>query len=383
MKYVSLAEAGGYGLSAIAYVHGLRQAGVRVVWQPLFPGPGGYTSAESPAEAARRLDAMELPPEAGDLRDAVCDGGPVDVCLLHTVPELWAAHRQAGARHIGYTVWETSAIPPHWPALMASVDRLLTPSRFSAQVLADAGAQVPIDVVPHIHRPLSPAADGTRFRALHDIPSRHTVFYTINAWTARKAVWNTIHAYCLAFSADDDTTLVVKTDAEGPAHYDDRSRHPVQHLVGDLVSNYPNAPHVCLITREMAQAGIDDLHAAADCYVSLSHAEGWGLGAFEAAGSGNPVVMTGWGGQLDYLAEADALLVDYRLVPVRDALGAGSYRPEQRWAQADLDAAVDRLRWVRGNAAAAAAMGERLSVKVQRNFAAGHIIPRLVELIDA
>lgn len=383
MKYVSLAEAGGYGLSAVAYLHGLRQAGVRVSWLPLFACPGGYAAAESPGEAVRRLREIELPPEAADLDDAVRDTGQPDVCVLHSIPELWLNHRQRAGRHVGYTVWETSAIPPHWPSLISSVDHLLTPSRFSAEVFADAGVAVTIDVVPHLYRPLSSRADGVKFRARHDIPAHHTVFYTINAWTPRKAVWSTIHAYCLAFSADDDTTLVVKTDAEGPGNYDDHCRHPVQQLVGELVSNYPDAPHVCLVTRDMPQAEIDDLHAAGDCYVSLAHAEGWGLGAFDAAGAGKPVIMTGWGGQLDYLSNGNALLLDYRLVPVRDRLGSGSYRPEQQWAQADLDDTIDRLRWVHVNRAAATDMGERLGRRVRETYHSDRVIPELIRLLDA
>ena len=40
---------------------------------------------------------------------------------------------------------------------------------------------------------------------------------------------------------------------------------------------------VSLHDEALDSAGIDLIHAAGDVFVSLSHGEGWGLGAFEAA----------------------------------------------------------------------------------------------------
>jgi hypothetical protein len=63
---------------------------------------------------------------------------------------------------------------------------------------------------------------------------------------------------------------------------------------------------------------------------------------------GNPVVITGWGGHLDYLGADYPLLVDFDLVsttsdPVDDWFEA---RPGFRWARARHEHAVDLLRWV-------------------------------------
>lgn len=349
-------------------------------WTPLFQGPQGYTAATSPPEAVHLLSGLNISPETAALYDAVADTREGDVCLLHSVPEVWPRVRQSKGPHIGYTVWETTSIPPHWPAIVSTMDRLLTPSTVSAEAFRAANLSVPIDVVPHIYRP-APAANGARFRAAYGIPADHTIFYTINTWTSRKAVWSTLHAYCSAFTNRDATTLVVKTDFVGPAHEGDSVLRPVQRLVRDLVENYPDAPRVCLIVRSLAQGEIEDLQAAGDCFVSLTRAEGWGLGAFDAACAGKPVIITGWGGQLDYLGPDDELLVGYRLVPVRDRLGAGSYRPDQKWAAADLDDAVAKMRWVHEHRGEAAARSEARSVRLKTEFASERITARLMGIL--
>ena len=80
---------------------------------------------------------------------------------------------------------------------------------------------------------------------------------------------------------------------------------------------------------------IDAIHALGDCFVSLTHGEGWGMASFDAAAAGKPVLITGWGGQVDYLGADYPGLIDYRLTDVCGWLPHASYQPTQRWAAAD------------------------------------------------
>ncbi len=89
---------------------------------------------------------------------------------------------------------------------------------------------------------------------------------------------------------------------------------------------------------------IDAIHALGDCFVSLSHGEGWGMGAFDAAAAGKPVLMTGWGGQLDYLGAGYPGLIDYHPVGVTGWLPHASYQPTQSWAAADPGHAAALMR---------------------------------------
>lgn len=59
------------------------------------------------------------------------------------------------------------------------------------------------------------------------------------------------------------------------------------------------------------------LHARGECFVSLTHGEGWGIPAFDACACGNPVVITGWGGQLEHLDGDASSLADRASDPVR------------------------------------------------------------------
>jgi glycosyltransferase involved in cell wall biosynthesis len=102
-----------------------------------------------------------------------------------------------------------------------------------------------------------------------------------------------------------------------------------------LIAGRSDPPAVRLLVGTLRDDEIAALHASGDCFVSLCRSEGWGIGAFDAAAFGKPVVTTGWSGHLDFLG-GSPYLVDYELIAVNDPLGEPSYTPDQRWAEPDL-----------------------------------------------
>ena len=60
----------------------------------------------------------------------------------------------------------------------------------------------------------------------------------------------------------------------------------------------------------------------------------------EAKLCGSRVITTGWGSQIDILAQYD-YLIDYTLIPVFNMQGVGCYEPEQNWADPDDDSLVE------------------------------------------
>ena len=92
------------------------------------------------------------------------------------------------------------------------------------------------------------------------------------------------------------------------------------------------------------------------------------MGAFDAAALGRPVVMTGYGGQREFLPHELAYLVDYRLEPVRDGPFNLCYRPEQRWAVPDVGHASALMRHVYEHREEARERGRALGEFVRAKF---------------
>jgi glycosyltransferase involved in cell wall biosynthesis len=357
VKYIAYGNSSGYGLAAIAYARALHNAGVPVWWQPWFLGPRPAMwrpeAGLSSLPLARAADGDAALADLPALVEAIARPIAYDTVLVHTVPEHWPGFVEVGKRTIGYTVWETDALPAHWPRLLNAMDALVVPCRANAEVLARAGVHRPVHVVPHIRRHAWSASardDAIALRLRLGIAEDQFVFYCIAAWDPRKALDELVATFLRTFGAQDRVTLLLKTSAAVNNAADAHAGMPAEGAVREVVRAVQ--PVLGGTRGNLAVIGADDIsgrtidaiHALGDCFVSLTHGEGWGMGSFDAAAAGKPVIITGWGGQLDYLGAGYPGLIDYRLDGVRGWLPHASYQPTQRWAVADPGHAVQLMR---------------------------------------
>lgn len=359
IKFVSYLEPSGYGLAGVAYVRGLVNAGVPVHWQPLRrAGADMLPWQRQQEDAPAWLQTVASDASLADLPALLAaTAAPVrhDTVVIQTVPEFMGKFLEAGRRNVGYTTWETDRLPSHWSPLLNQLQRIVVPCRFNAEVFAAGGVTVPIRVVPHIRRhqwnPFTPR-ELQHLRQQLQLPSGNFVFYSIaDWWGGRKNIEGLLRAYAAAFTSTDAVSLILKTSEFASAGGPHFPRLPTRQLVLSLLEQLAKdlrrpLPHIALVANDrLSGRDIDGLHELGDAYVSLTRGEGWGLGAFDAATRGTPVLMTAWGGQTEFLGEQWAGAIPYRLGP------ADVWPPEkpsfyssQRWANADETAAAT-LMW--------------------------------------
>lgn len=383
LRYIGSGDATGYGLAAAALVRALVETGADVVWEPLRVGRGvgpglGYepdSSGETGPCDLRRL----------------CDGDRrCSVAVVHTVPEYYPyfveRERAAGTARIwGHTVWETDRLPAHWPALIDRLDGVIVPTEANRRVFRDGGVRVPIAVVPHLptlsDRPASAADHAALARHLPDLGDRR-VFYSIATWLERKGIAPMIEAFVAAFRRGDPVELVLKTteyDLERTTRPTRRRPHPgpapvapqLARMVWRAALRHRRLPpRIRLLTATLGDGEMRALHEVGTCFVSLSRAEGWGLGAYEAAWLGKPAIVTGRGGPTAFLTPETAYFVDWTPAPVRPAVANGSYTPDQTWAEPDVGSAVAAMRAVFERPEDALARGARARLDVRERFRA-------------
>ena len=194
------------------------------------------------------------------------------------------------------------------------------------------------------------------------------VFYVIGTWTSRKAIASLITAYLAAFTKHDAVTLVIHTGPEdriaGRAFgLSGEGSRPAEastwFALARLLAGRADPPRIVLSTRRPSPAGVRELHAGGNCFVTLSRGEGWGLGAFDAGAAGNPAILTGWGGSQDYLPAGYPYQVDYELIPTAEDPPDEWWEPPpgDRWAKANLEHAAGLMRQVDSTPDEAAARG--------------------------
>lgn len=371
LLYISEIGCSGYALAAREYVLALQGHGRPLTWCPVRWSRG-------PAE-----------PYRGPCRDAALDRlrarHPVyERVVLHLVPSMHAGWMTEclpqGRGAVAYTVWETDRLPPDWTARLNRLERVLVPCAWNRDVFQASGVRVPVEVVPHMV-----PADVEDL--VGDPAETPFTFYTVAPWTRRKALDLLVEAYCQAFPAGEKVRLVLKTGSR------DRTLHSelwgLRHLVNlgsstartvaRLQAAHRRPPPVELLTGELPRERVLELHRRGHCFVSMSRAEGWGLGAFEAAAAGNPVISPGYGGQMDYLDPELAYLVDFRLAPCRVGAWERHYGENgQRWAEPVVEDAARQMRKVFEHYREAREKAMTLRSRIRERFRKDAVLPALL-----
>ena len=260
--------------------------------------------------------------------------------LAGDFPQLFAATK----RMIGYWFWELEYVPLHMRQSIALVDEIWAGSRFVTDAFA-AVSPVPVRHVPiPIAEPQPSDRDRRGFAPLADIVQRPvflTVFDHLSV-TERKNPVGVIEAFRRAFSPDEGPVLIIKT-MNG---HQRRPNHQRVLAAADGRDDIRVWDETLSRTDQMA------LVACVDCMISLHRSEGLGLHLAEAMWLRTPTIATRYSGNLDFMNDANSLLIDFELVNVEH--GEGVYPSTAKWAAPDVDQAVDAMRRIAVDAPLAA-----------------------------
>ena len=266
---------------------------------------------------------------------------------------------RAGKYNIGYWAWELPEFPDTWIQYADYFDEIWTPSRFSAEAIAEK-LPVPVLVMPHAISFERPRGD---FREKFGLPGDRYLFlflYDLNSYSERKNPAAVIEAFRLSGLAGAGAALVIKIH-NVPGNEADFER--LRAVVASL-------PGTVLITQTLSRHEIYELESACDCFVSLHRSEGFGLAVGECMYLGKPVIATDWSATAEFLDESCGCPVRCRTVTLDR--NHGPYAKGQIWAEPDAAHAgwwmrqlfADRALGPRLGAAARVRMEERYSPAV-------------------
>lgn len=358
VKFYAMLPPEGYGEAARRAILGLHRAGIPVTVTPLAP------------EFATRGALVAAP------RAAVSDQAlaslcyreiPYDTVVIHAPPDNFPrfAAAEKGRRILGQTVWETDTLPPRWQPWLDAVHGVIVPCTWNRDVLRAAGSAAPVFVVPHIATERPAIGDAAVCPA-----ARPFTVLAIGMWSSRKNLAGAVAAYFRAFRGRRDVRLVLKTSARDLTHEVLGSYPlPVAAAIATLRIRHGAVAPVEVVTANLDAAGIAALHARAHAYLSVSRGEGWGLGAFDAAASGCPVVTPLHGGPRDWLGDAHPFAVGWRSTGIAPRgyeiplfAGAGN------WIEPDIAHAAAQLRRIREAPREAFAAAAVAATRIAKDF---------------
>lgn len=280
--------------------------------------------------------------------------------------------RVSSTVNIGVTAGlEVEQYPSVWAQYCNQMSAIIVLSSFVKERLIKCGVSVPIYVV-------NPGVDTTIFNNLPNkellsdlnFPTKFN-FLTVGQWLPggvgedRKNIPATILTVLDAFSDNSDVGIVVKT-------YINNNSSPDRYIVLErmreiLGSKYYGRVHI--VHGNLTDSEMASLYKKCDAFVSLTHGEGYFMPLLEAVACDLPVVVTGWGGHMDFIDSNLAATIEYKFDQVPPAswmpnlLGQGQF-----WAYPDYEKAKNRLRKVHTGYNIARQKAEQLGKKIRENF---------------
>lgn len=324
--------------------------GLSVLWHGHIFDPSGY--GEETREFVLGVDAARIPvravplPSNGDFRGALprrelarlweliapSARPPADrlISVFHSMPDYFL--RVAGADyHIGRTMFETDRLPEHWVPACNLMDEIWVPSGFNIETFARSG-------VPRTKLVRMPGAiDVERFsRSARPMPvpgERGFNFLSVFAWHARKGWDVLLRAFVEEFKPAEDVALILKVWPTFGFTMDD-----IRHEARCLLRRYGLArelpPHVVFHQACLHAEQLPRLYKAAHAFVLPTRGEGWGRPFMEALLMERPVIATRCSGQLDFLNDENAYLVDCSIADIAQRASQPDHGLRaHRWAE--------------------------------------------------
>lgn len=238
-------------------------------------------------QLARHLTALGVHVNAVGLGHPVHDSQPQDIRAITDRP-IWptlggialgyptSLEHHSHLYHIGpkvlVTMFESTRLPADWLPVLNSLDAVIVPSTFCAQVFADSGVTVPVHVVP--------LGVSEVYQYQERDSDRPLTFLAFLDRGARKGGIVALNAFLTAFGESTDVRLILKgRPAKVPL----------------TLTN----PNIDVIQADMSEEELYHLYLAADVLLNPNKGEGFGLLSREFAATGGISLATGWGGTAD------------------------------------------------------------------------------------
>lgn len=230
---------------------------------------------------------------------------------LDKIPEI----KRKCKNVICMTTCETETVHEAYGELFKHFDKVAVSSEFCKKVFSRQFPDTEFIIV-RAHVPIK------RISAIintFDIPKNKYIFYHIGNVTDQRKNFKQILEAFLRLNLPD-SLLVVKATCNQPIEI--------------------RLPNVLVINGLLPDNELNGLHSLCDCYVSFSSSEGIGLGAVEAAIYNKPVIISEFGGAIDYIKTPYMISCGKQEVPNDDFL----FKKGMIWGKPNFDKLMEYMK---------------------------------------
>ena len=341
IEYCGFFNQTGYGKAASTNVFALHQTGrydVRIHCINTRPTADSFTD-----EDWNLLRSMRTKRESSDA-----------IQIVHSIPDQYR-RCPFRKRCIAFATFETFDPPEHWIGHLNKCDAVFVPSEFNLRTFSRAGVKVPIFHIPHV---LDLSVWNADIEPLYKQPE--FVFAFVGTWRRRKGYDLLLEAYMREFGPDENVRLLIKTDSANKASESIRS-------MKQGLQKKETAP-ITLERKILREPMMARFLKSANCLVSPTLGEGFGLPPLQAMAVKVPVIVTNFAGCQDYADETNCTLLEPSGFLCHDKLDPIPQFAYKKWPRVKVLDVQEAMRAVFENYQEAQRKADIAYERVQNNY---------------
>jgi len=274
-----------------------------------------------------------------------------DCQISYTAPLNWGNYLKHGNKN-RFAIWAyefngKNVLSPGFVKYHQFTDKVLPPSEFCKDVFKNSG--MPDDklvVVPHGIN-LEDYNNKNKFPLQNK--KKIKIGLPLGQLHRRKNLSGLLEAYLKAFKKTDDVCLVLKTQTQkqqekSKLHLFDVDFNTVLH---ETKLSHKNGGAIEVVTKFIPD--MIEFYNTCDIIFTMSNAEGFYMPGLEALAAGKLVVAPRYGGQLDFLNDDNAVLIDGKTVRVPRKYTYWSHSQFAEMFKPDVDDAAKKIKYAVDN----------------------------------
>ncbi len=265
-------------------------------------------------------------------------GKAYDLAISYTAPKNFRPYlSRSTGRRFGIWCYEWERFPEGFARGHVYASLILAPSEFAKKLWIDNGVpKEKVIVLPH-----GINLDDFAVPAMDLGSKKKKILVNIGQPHLRKNIKGMLDAYGKAFSKNDNVILIAKIAKKEFSKLSQFEVH-VPSLFEDFYKTYPQHAQVKLISEFLPNMA--GLYNACDIVFTMSYSEGFYLPGLEALAAGKINVCPRYGGQLDFLNDDNAVLLDGKMIRADVKMQYWSGHPQNSCFSADAASAAVKLR---------------------------------------
>jgi glycosyltransferase involved in cell wall biosynthesis len=222
------------------------------------------------------------------------------VTIFADYPQHW---RDGYGKIVGHFLHEGTKLHPGWTEMLNQVDKIFVPSKATKNLFNYNGVTLPkIEVIPYgVNELYVP-------KQIEKKEDDAFVFLSVNSWTGqmndRKGTDLLIKAFDEEFSGNDNVKLLLKISTFWDPKPEQYYRDAINLILGHENEN------IMINTVYVPEENLVSYYQMADCFVSPTRSEAFGLTILNAMACGLPVIVTkdNNSGYMDFCKGKDSVL---------------------------------------------------------------------------